>query len=357
MRKSMAVLLGGVTGVVTALLAREAWQRGRDRQHFEEGREYWRLYLPAEDVRWADAHLRTYRIPSGQIGIHLDVYAQGEAGAPAIIVAPGMLTYGRLYITLARAFYECGYTVICPDYPGAGFSSGTRGDATAGETVSAVVETTLWARQHFDGPLYLLGLSLGGAVAYAAAAAGAAVSAISCVDLFTFDDVATLRQLVAQPRLLDLLPLARVLAIPFGWVRLPAGLAHRMDRIVAPEEADRLAVWRFDPLVPRLFSLRSLISAAITPPRVDLERNMIPTLVINQEHDHVLDPTVTRANFERLGGPKRYVVLPDSAHWSFERPFWETIVSESDQWFRAYRAGAFPHEPALVAEAGELAGS
>jgi alpha-beta hydrolase superfamily lysophospholipase len=349
MRKSMAALLGGVTGVVGALIAREAWQRERDHQHFEEGRDYWRLYLPAEDVRWTDAHLRTYRIPSGHIGIHLDVYAQDEAAAPAIVIAPGMLTYGRLYVTLARSFYERGYTVVCPDYPGTGFSGGTRGDGTAGESVAAVVEATLWARQHFDGPIYLLGLSLGGAIAYAAAAAGAPVSAISCVDLFTFDDMAALRQLVAQPRILDLLPLARAMAIPLGWVRLPADLVHRMDEIVAPEESDRLAVWRFDPLVPRMFSLRSLVSAATTPPRVSLERNTIPTLVINQEHDHVLDPAVTSSSFERLGGPKQYVALPDSAHWSFERPFWEVIVGESDRWFRAYRAGQIVHEPALKA--------
>ena len=345
MRKRLAAAVG-VASVVGALALRERWQRQQDQRHFAAGRDYWRRYLSADTLGWADDHVKTLRIPAGNIGIHLDVYARPETNAPVIVLAHGMLTYGKLYLPLVQAFFARGYTVISPDFPGNGFSGGTRGDNTAGETAAALVETTLWARQRYDGPLYLFGMGLGGPVAYAAAVAGAPVSAIACIDLFTFDDQAALRRVFTHPRLADLLPATRVLAKAFGWVRIPVQWVHRVDQIVAPTESASLAFWRVDPLVPRVISLRSLVSAANTPPAVGLEHNKVPTLVINQGKEHVLDPTVTRASYDRLGGPKRYVELASSDHWSFAPAFSATIADACDAWFRAYHAGTTPQEPA-----------
>ena len=298
-------------------------------------------------MQWAGAHLETYHIPSGDIGVHLDVYAQPRQSAPTVVIVHGLMTYGRLFLPMIRLFYERGYTVICPDLVGNGFSGGIRGDSPVGQATATLVDATLWARQRFDGPLFLLGISLGGAVVYAAAAAGAPVTAVACLDLFTFDDHAALRQNTATPQLIGLLPVLRALAGPFGWVRLPTQWLNTMQHVVAPEEAQYVQTWFKDPLLPHSMTLRTIVSAGYTPPAVPLEANTIPTLVMNQACDKVLCPDVTRASYHRLGGLKKYVEFENSPHWSFAPAFQERIVAESDAWYRTHSAFAVPAQPAL----------
>ena len=350
MRKRIAAAALGMAGVVGVLAAREGLQRRADAARFEAGRDYWQLAFPPDFVRWAKAHLVTYRIPSGDVGINLDVYCQPSKTAPVVVMVHGLMTYGRLFLPMVRGFHERGYTVICPDLMGNGFSGGVRGDTPVGSAAAALVNATLWARQRFDGPIFLLGISLGGAVAYAAAAAGAPVTAVSCLDLFTFDDHDALRQNTMTPQLISLLPLLRALAVPFGWVRIPTSWINSMEHVVAPAEAPLVQTWFRDPLLPRGMSLRTIVSAGYTPPAVPLEQNTIPVLVLNQAHDHVLDPAVTREAYQRLGGPKKYVEFADSPHWSFEQPFTDRIVNESDAWFKEYTAHVPAHQTALQRE-------
>ncbi|MBF6592610.1 MAG: alpha/beta fold hydrolase, partial [Ktedonobacterales bacterium] len=224
-----------------------------------------------------------------------------------------------------------------PDLCGNGYSGGMRGDYPVPLATANLVDAALWARQRFDGPLYLMGISLGGALAYYAAAAGAPVAALSCVDLFLFDDPQTLRQFMPDARMARLLPALRLLAEPFGWVRIPVEWVRRMDQIVPPEHEAALIPWKLDPLPPRSLTLRTLASAIASPPAVALEDNTVPALVINQEGDAILPPAVTRANYDRLGGPKRYLALSGSAHWSLDAAFYDRLANESDAWFRQHR--------------------
>lgn len=349
MRIGRAALFGIASGL-GALVAREAWMRRKDARHIEEGRDFWRLAMPSELVRWVDAHRQSFRIPSGDVGIHLDVYAQPASDAPIVIIAHGIQSYGRLFAPLAYGYFQRGYAVVCVDLRGNGFSGGTRGDYTVLEATSNLVDASIWARQRFDGDLYLMGVSLGGALAYHAAAAGAPVSAVSCLDLFMFDDHDALRQIIATPRAVDFLPLLRLLTLPFGWVRVPTTWAHRRQAIVSDAEIEQMTIWLNDPLSPHELSLRAIVSAGYTPPAVPLEHNRIPTLVINQEDDTVLDPAVTKANFDRLGGEKHYVLLEKTAHWSFVPGFYTRLVEESDGWFQQHgmraRLSAPLHEEA-----------
>jgi alpha-beta hydrolase superfamily lysophospholipase len=346
MRKRIAAAALGVAGVVGALAVREGMQRRADARRFEEGRDYWQLNFPPDYVRWAEDHLAEQRIPSSGIGINLDVYAQPDRAAPVVIIVHGLMTYGRLFLPLVRGFYGRGYTVICADLMGNGFSGGVRGDTPAGPAAAALVEVALWARQRYDGPLFMLGISLGSAVVYAAAAAGAPVAAIACLDLFTFDDHEALRQNTLTPQLINLLPLLRLLAIPFGWVRIPTRWINSMEYVVDPAEGHLVQTWFNDPLLPRGLTLRTLVSAGYTPPAVPPEQNTVPILVLNQECDRVLSPTVTREAYQRLGGPKRYVELAGSPHWSFAPAFTDRIVDESVAWFAAHNTATRAQQPA-----------
>lgn len=326
-----------------ALVGEQLWLLRRDAARKRAGHDYWRTCFPPDLLAWADEHLRTRTIPSDSIRLHLDVYAQPDAHAPVIVFNHGTLGYGRLFLEMAQVYYRLGYSLVLPDQRGNGFSGGTRGDYTIAQAVRNIRDATRWTRQQFAGPLFMAGASLGGALTYYAASAETRqtpINAMSCLNLFDFGDLPTLRTMSASPFAVDMLPWLRPLVPLFGWVRLPYGWFQRCENIVDCSEAEQQARWCADPMLPRYSSLRYLISLGTTPPEVPLEENTLPALVLNQMADTIIPPQATRHNYERLGGPKRYVPLEGFNHWSFGRTFWGRIIYETHRWFREHGAPA-----------------
>jgi pimeloyl-ACP methyl ester carboxylesterase len=326
-----------------ALVGQQLWLRERDAARKEAGCDYWRTCFSPDLLTWADEHLRACTIPSDGIQLHVDVYSQPDPEAPMILFNHGTLGYGRLFLEMAYTYYRLGYSLVLPDQRGNGFSGGTSGDYTISQAVRNIRDATRWTRQQFGGPLFMAGASLGGELTYYAASAETPqtpINAISCLNLFDFSDLPTLRTMSASPLAVDLLPWLRPLVPLLGWVRLPYGWFQRCEGIVDCSEAEQQARWCSDPLLPRYSSLRYLISLGTTPPAVPLEHNTLPTLVLNQMSDTVIPPQATRRNYERLGGPKRYVPMWGRNHWSFGRAFWAFIIHESHRWFREHCAPA-----------------
>ena len=223
---------------------------------------------------------------------------------------------------------------------GQGLSGGRRGDYTVAGATQNIVDAACWAAGRFGTEVFMAGGSVGGGLTYYAAAAGAPVSAIGCLNLVDFSTTdswgfSTLAPLARVPgisalarwQMAALRPLHR-LRIPFSWV-------GRFDKLMDRRDPGFQALWDADPVPPRRISLRYLASASTTPPAVALEDNRVPTLVINQSLDEMVDLEVTRRNFERLGGPKRYVEVP-YGHWSSRPGFWGAIVDATDTWFREH---------------------
>jgi pimeloyl-ACP methyl ester carboxylesterase len=341
-----------------ALAGQQLWLLQRDAARKRAGHNYWRACFPQELLAWADGHLRTCAIASDGIQLHLDMYPQPDPRAPVIIFNHGTLGYGRLFLEMARVYYRLGYSLVLPDQRGNGFSGGARGDYTISQAVRNIRDTTRWTRGRFAGPLFMAGGSLGGALTYYAASAETRqtpINAISCLNLFDFGDLPTLRTMSASPHAVDLLPWLRVLIPLFGWVRLPYYWFHRCENMVDGSEAEQQERWRADPMLPHHISLRYLISLGSTPPEVPLEQNTVPALVLNQMADTIIPPQATRHNYERLGGPKRYVPLWGFNHWSFGSAFWSRIIYETHHWFREHGApapcGESRHFEGQVAEA------
>jgi pimeloyl-ACP methyl ester carboxylesterase len=330
--------LGSRMGFVLAGAA--VWElatRRSEQYLLGQGSEYWRRYHDDETLRRGDALRQVVALRSAGVSIHLDVYPQSNPGAPVVVFNHGGAGYCRLFVPLALSFYERGYTVVLPDQRGQGFSGGTRGDYTIAECAQNILDATRWARGRFAGPIFLAGGSVGGALSYYAAAAGAPVAAIACLNLFDFggDDalhfsrLAPLAAHTAGGRLMRaLLALLR----PLDWMRLPAHWLARFDKLMDDRDAIFQRQWNADPVPPRRLSLRQVASNLTTPPAVCFERNAVPTLVLNQARDRMVDPAITRRNYERLGGPKRYVEL-DYGHWSNDPAFWDAVVVVCDTWF------------------------
>lgn len=323
------------------------WEYGTRRweQHrLEAGGAYWRRYHDAETLRRGDALRQVVALRSAGGTIHLDVYPQSDPGAPVVVFNHGGAGYGRLFVPLALRFHARGYTVVLPDQLGQGFSGGPRGDYTIAACVQNIVDAARWAQGRFSGPVFLAGGSVGGALSAYAAAAGAPATAIACLNLFDFggDDAlhfSRLAPLAACPGGPQLTRAILALLRPLDWLRLPARWLARFDRLMDDRDAAFQRLWDADPVPPAWLSLRQITSNLTTPPATPFAQNQVPTLVLNQARDRMVDPAITRHNYARLGGPKRYVEL-DYGHWSNEPAFWDAVVAACDAWFTAQRTGA-----------------
>lgn len=302
-----------------------------------EQRDYWRVYHAAETLERADALRKTYQVESTGVRLHVDAYEQDTVAAPVLIFNHGGGGYSRLFVPLALALYDRGYSVIIPDQRGQGLSQGSRSDFKLGQFVQNIVDVARWAQARYAGTLFLSGASLGGALTYKAAAAGAPVRAMVCHNLYDFGDpkealaLSIFAPLTRIPGLAHLFCwMTRLSAALVPGLRLPYKALGRFDKMVDERAADFYAPYQRDPYPIQSIMLRYMASLFTTPPAVPFEQNTLPILVINQTRDKMTDPALTRRNYERLGGPKQYVEI-DYGHWAFGGTFeqeWATIVDD-----------------------------
>jgi pimeloyl-ACP methyl ester carboxylesterase len=340
MIKGRLLKMGLKTAAAIGVTAYKA--RQNDRQALTEAaRNYWHTYYDRNTVLRSSELRQEFYINSTGVQIHLDVYERPEMNAPVVIFNHGGAGYGRLFTEVALMFYDLGYTVVLPDQRGQGFSGGARGDYTIAEITQNVVDTVKWAKQRYDTPIFMVGGSVGGALTYYGAAAGGEVEAIACLNLFDFGNgrdglaISRLAFLSRYPAALNAIQVAMSAGQIAGRLRLPFNWFGVFEKLMDERDAVFQRKWDADPIPPRYVSLRSLHSNLTTPPAVPFEHNNVPVLVINQALDKMVDPAVTRRNYERLGGKKHYVEVP-FGHWSSQKAFWQTLVRECDSWFKAH---------------------
>lgn len=311
---------------------------------------YWHRYHDAATLARAEALRETQRLVSTGVELHVDVYRQPAADAPLLILNHGGGGHAGLFLGLALAAHARGYTVIVPDQKGQGRSGACLGDFTIGECVQNIVDVAHWARREFGGPLYLAGGSIGGGLTYYAGAAlaraGVPPRALACLNLYDFGDPRTSLGFTRGAALAWLPGLARLcralsrgLARLAPTLRLPyrplAQFRHMVDdRDLAGGFYER---WRDDPATLRTVTAAYFASVMATPPAIAFEDNRLPVLVINQRRDRMVSPQLTRASYERLGGPRAYVEI-DWGHFSLQPAFTEEIGRLADDWFRRHAA-------------------
>lgn len=313
---------------------------------------YWHGYHDAATLARALPLLETRRVRSTGVELHVDVYRQPMASAPLLILNHGGGGHAGLFLGLALAAHAQGYTVIVPDQKSQGRSGGQLGDFTLGECVQNIVDVARWARREFGGRLYLAGGSIGGGLTYYAAAAlahdGEPPAAIACLNLYDFGDprsslqftraaaLATVPGLAALCRLVS-----RALARLAPRLRLPyRPLANFRDMVDARDLAQGFYErWQDDPASLRSVTAAYFASVMSTPPAIPFEQSPVPVLVINQRRDRMVNPRVTRAAFDRLGGIRAYAEI-DWGHFSLQPEFTAEVGRLADDWFRRHPASA-----------------
>jgi alpha-beta hydrolase superfamily lysophospholipase len=254
------------------------------------------------------------------LDVHLDRLPAPESPIK-IIVLHGAGAYGRVMAPAAVLAKNHGWETVSPDLPGYGLTPVARGRFVYPLWVDCVSDL-IDAEIARDGrPVVLFGVSLGGLVAYHAAARSKRVVGLVATTLADAREPAV-RQGFARTKLLGSVGLAllKALAPLTDGLPLPMRWMSKMDRI--SNKPELAALCARDPLgggnwVPARF-LRTFVH---TPPDMEPEDfRVCPVLLTHPGVDRMTDIALSRRFFDRLAAPKRMVVLEGASHMPTESP-------------------------------------
>ncbi|MEJ7603394.1 MAG: alpha/beta hydrolase [Kofleriaceae bacterium] len=254
------------------------------------------------------------------LDVHLDRLAVPDSPLK-VIVLHGAGAYGRVMAPAAVLAQRYGYATVSPDLPGYGLTRVPWKRMTYPLWIDCVTDL-IEAEHARDGlPIVLFGVSLGGLLAYQAAARNRRVIGLVATTLADPREAAVRRGFARHPLLgTGGLWLLDKLAPLTDGLPLPMGLMSKMHRISNKPElsalvkSDRLGGGSW---VPARF-LRTLMTTA---PAVEPEAfHHCPVLLAHPGDDRMTDIALSRRFFERLAAPKRMVVLDGASHMPTEHP-------------------------------------
>jgi carboxylesterase len=247
----------------------------------------------ARAARRVEAHLAA-RLPLDVDGVVRGAapLALGAGPGPAVLVLHGFGDTPQSVAALARHLHAAGYTVRAPLLPGHGRTARAFGAVRAADWLHAARDAYRALREETDGPVALVGQSMGAALAavLAAESAGAGERVPALVLLAPY--------LAAPASVRWGARLAPLLALAVAYVSTDGGARSIHD---ARARAEALG---FGVVTPGL--LREL-ARVVDLARVALPRIDAPTLAVLSRRDHRVAPESGAAAVARIGtrSPRR----------------------------------------------------
>lgn len=242
--------------------------------------------------------------------IHLERH-DVDSAAPTFVVAPGLGDHSRRHLALATALSERGFNSLLVDRHGHGLSEGRRGDAPL-ETDLGVLELAIGiARARADGPVVLLGDSLGGIMSWYLLTREPDVEAAIC-HCIGHPDVHH------DPSFRRKAPLLRALARIAPYAPAPVRQIADYDHVALDPFTRRYFDDESDSLFNFKVSARSVASYIGFEPAIAWERVVTPVLVVIGAADRMVTPEFTRRSLA-AGRPPRAELLEiaDAGHQLF----------------------------------------
>jgi acylglycerol lipase len=277
------------------------------------------------------SHLRRREFTTAGLG-GLDLYAQAwlpdHHVRSVIVVAHGLGEHSGRYAGLAEALVGAGHAVYAHDHRGHGRSPGARANIDRFEHLVSDFGAFAGraARQHPDAPVFLLGHSMGGAVAFATALRlpGAARGVVlSAPALAAADTGSRMRQRLAR--------VLSAIAPNTGVWRIEASAISRDPAVVRAYAADPLVHHGSVPartVVELLDAMRGFVAKA---PALRL-----PTLVLHGTRDALVPVEATRPVYQALDAQKRTIKYYEGLfHEVFNEPERAQVVADVLHWLDA----------------------
>jgi alpha-beta hydrolase superfamily lysophospholipase len=246
-----------------------------------------------------------------------------------VVISHGLAEHSGRYAGLAERLVARGYAVYAMDHRGHGRSSGPRSNIERFSHVTSDLGAFVGRaqRQHPDAAVFLLGHSMGGAIALATVlrnAAGLRGLVLSAPALASGEAVSASKALVVR--------LLSRFAPNTGALTLPASAISRDPAVVRAYESDPLV---FRGAIPAR-TLVELLDAMATFPEA-VPRLRMPVLVQHGTADRLVPLAATRPVYERMGNPKqRTVRLYDGLfHEAYNEPEREQVIADLEAWIGA----------------------
>jgi alpha-beta hydrolase superfamily lysophospholipase len=309
--------------------------------------DYWHKYQPflPENMRVSPG-----REPAEEwwawrgADIHLDRYA-APAAPLTVVLLHGAGGYSRLVAPYGLMLQRHGYEVVMPDLPGYGLSITPKEMFSYECWVDCAADLAEAEIKRAGRPVALFGMSIGGYLAYLAAAQGHKAAGVLATTLADPRIPAARDQLGKNPWLSRIFASMLVpMAALFGSVRIPVRWVANMSKVANNPELSRVV--SDDPTgggnhVPLRF-LRSImaIRPAIEPEDFDL----CPVLLAQPAADLWTTIEASRPFFDRLKGPKELVMLENCGHLPIEEPGLSRLEEAIVAFLGKLTQGKPPHE-------------
>lgn len=252
--------------------------------------------------------------------VHLDRLAVPEAKIK-VIVLHGAGAYGRVMAPASVIAQRHGFETVSPDLPGYGLTAVPRERFAYPLWVDCVSDLIDAEVARDRRPVVLFGVSLGGLLAYQAAARSKKVVGLIATTLADPREPAV-RQGFARTKLLgsaglwllqNLQPVTDGLPMPMRFMSKMNNISN-VPALSQLCSHDRLGGGNW---VPARF-LRTLMSTA---PDIEPEDfRVCPVLLTHPGVDRMTEISLSRRFFDRLAAPKKMVVLEGASHMPTEQP-------------------------------------
>jgi len=248
-----------------------------------------------------------------------------------IVVSHGLAEHSGRYAQFAERFVAHGHAVYALDHRGHGRSTGARANIDRFSYLASDLGTFVGRaqRQHPDAPVFLVGHSMGGAIALATALRSPASLkglVLSAPALAAGEAVAPFKAFVAR--------LLSKFAPNTGALTLPATAISRDPAVVRAYETDPLVFRGSIPARTLVELMEAMASFPEAAPRLKL-----PVLVQHGTADRLVPLAAVRPVYERLGQAKaRTIRLYDGLfHEAYNEPEREQVLADLESWIDAYR--------------------
>ncbi len=254
----------------------------------------------------------------GEHKVHLERVGDRDAPVRVILVHGAGGNSSAMWPYSAR-LAAMGALVTVPDLPGYGDTVSPRPGAIRFDHWRRMIADLVRAEAD-ERPLIIVGASIGGMLAYDAAATTGLAASVVVTCLLDVRDPAVRDRLTWHPALARIAgPALRVLAGPFANLRIPIRWTSDMRHIANSPGLVRevLADRRGGGGRVSLGWMRSYLEAA---PSVEPEEFDTPILMTHPAEDRWTPLSISAPFFDRIRSPKSLVVLEGCGHFPIEEP-------------------------------------
>lgn len=268
--------------------------------------------------------------------IHIDYYKKQNADIK-IILLHGVGGNGRLLAFIGVPLFKLGYEIISPDLPGYGNSKVKTKHITYDNWVNLLNEIIDIEKNKDNKPIFLLGLSAGGMLAYHVAAINPKVKGIIVTNLLDQRDQ-SVRNYSAGNKFISRFRVffLKLLSSFYGSLSIPIKYVVNMKLIVNNKKM--LQILLNDPLSSGAkVSVRFLASLISFKPKLEPEKFKIPVLLAHPEKDHWTPVILSNIFFDKLKGPKEFKILKNAGHLPLESPGLQQLEKHISDFIEQYK--------------------